>query len=107
VRRSSRRGRTTDLVACPGFITDLVLRSGRGDAGAFAGLLDLLYAPVAHRVAELSPERGTDDVVVEVFTRLWRDAPGYRPGDDAGGPVDWVLRIAENVAVPHRAPAGC
>lgn len=106
MRSSNRRAQVAEQAACPGFITDLVLRCGRGDAGALARLLDLLYAPVAHRVEELSPEACTDDLVVEVFGRLWRDAPGYRPGPGAG-PVEWVLQLAEGVACRGRAPAGC
>lgn len=106
MRSSNRRAQDADQVACPGFITDLVLRCGRGDAGALARLLDLLYAPVAHRVAELSPTDRTDDLVVEVFSRLWRDASDYRPGP-GNGPVEWVLQLAESVASRRRAPAGC
>jgi hypothetical protein len=93
--------------ACPGFITDLVLRCAGGEADALGRLLDLFYAPVTRHLAGLVPEGQVDDVVAEVFARVWREAPDFRPGAQ-GGAVGWVLGLAEGVATTSgRTPVGC
>jgi DNA-directed RNA polymerase specialized sigma24 family protein len=67
---------------CRGFITDLVLRCGRGDESALAKLFDLTYFVVLSMVRPgAAPTTGIDDEVVAAFVRIWRYAPSYRPAD--------------------------
>ena len=68
-----------------GFLTDLVLRCGRGDPAALARLFDLFYAPVAAEVANRVPRDDVEPVVTEVFAQLWRQAPEFVPGRTASG----------------------
>jgi len=75
---------------CRGFVTELVLRCGRGDESALMTLLDLFHAPAR---AKLVPRVGADhvdDVLVEAFARLWREAPSFTPGRRRGAAA-WVL----------------
>lgn len=78
---------------CPGFVSALVLRCARDDRAALGTLFDLLYAPVAVTVG--GPGRERDDLVAEVFQRVWTNANHFRRGDD---PVDWVLGLARQTA---------
>ena len=92
----------SELVGCRhGFVTDLVLRCGRGDAAALARLLDLFWLPVSTAVAARVPADRVEAAVTEVFVRVWREAPHYRPGAD--GAVGWVMAFAYGAAA--RAPA--
>lgn len=91
-----------------GFVTDLLLRCGRGEAAALARLFDLFYRPVRVAVAvRVSPER-SDAATAEVFVRIWRRAPGYRPS--AGSAVSWIMQEARigpgDLAPSVRTPAG-
>ena len=68
---------------CHGFITDLVLRCGRGEEAALAKLFDLTYflvSSIVRRDAEPSP--GIDDKVVAAFVRIWQYSPVVRARDD-------------------------
>lgn len=84
-----------DLVAsrapahCPGFVTDLVVRCGRGDATALARLLELFYAPVSAAVMQLAPGCAAEELTARVFVRLWHQAPTYQRRDQNA--VDWVM----------------
>lgn len=80
---------------CPGFITDLILRCGRGDEAALERLFDLLHAPVS-AVLPLDRPEARDDLVLEVFRRVWRHAPTFVPGEQ--GAVAWALQHAAAVA---------
>ena len=89
---------TPNLVAstpCPGFVTDLVVRCGRGDETALARLFDLFYAPVSAAVGKRATGRAAEELTARVFVRLWRHAPTYQPGDQS--PVDWVMSHVPNV----------
>ena len=80
---------------CPGFITDLILRCGRGDEAALGHLFDLLHAPVSVVLAQGRPE-ARDEMVLDVFRRLWRHAPTFVPGEQ--GAVAWAMQHAAAVA---------
>lgn len=75
---------------CPGFVTGLVLRCARGDAGAMSALMDLLYAPVLARVSSDADGPESDELVARAFIRIWDQAPSYDPRRD-GGSVAWLL----------------
>jgi hypothetical protein len=77
-----------------GFISDLLLRSGRGDEGAFARLVDQFFAVVTGSTASslMSPE---DERRVQVaFASVWHNAPTFRPGGLSA--VDWIIDVAAN-----------
>lgn len=89
---------TPHLVASthyPGFVTDLVVRCGRGDETALARLFDLFYAPVSAAVRQRVPGCAAEELTARVFVRLWRHAPTYQPGDQS--PVDWVMSHVPNI----------
>ncbi len=74
---------------CPGFVTDLVVRCGRGDETALARLFHLFYVPISEAVTQRAPGHAAEELTATVFVRLWRHAPAYRPGDQS--PVDWIM----------------
>ncbi len=80
---------------CPGFITDLILRCGRGDEAALGRLFDLLHAPVSAALGQGRPE-ARDELVLDVFRRLWHHAPTFVPGEQ--GAVAWAMQHAAAVA---------
>lgn len=75
-----------------------------GDARAFESLLDRHQGRVLRvlRYMGVRPE-DRDDVAQDVFVRIFRHLPGYRPGRPFRS---WVYRIAVNAAHDHRARAG-
>ena len=89
---------------CPGFITDLILRCGRGDEAALGRLFNVLHAPVSAALAQDRPE-ARDELVLEVFRRLWRHAPTFVPGEH--GAVAWAMQhtaaVAQSVMVTSPA----
>jgi Sigma-70 region 2 len=91
VSRTHQHATTTRTsAACPGFITELLLRCGQGDEAAFGRLFDLFHAPVAAAALRQSGRPETvEELVHEVFVRVWRHAPTFAPG--AQGPVGWVM----------------
>lgn len=74
---------------CRGFITELVVRCGRGDEPALGRLLDLFYAPLLASTARQGRPTLSEDLVSEAFVRLWRAAPSFTPGQRCV--VDWVM----------------
>jgi hypothetical protein len=91
VSRTHQHATTTRTsAACPGFITELLLRCGQGDEAAFGRLFDLFHAPVAAAALRQSGRPETvEELVHDVFVRVWRHAPTFVPG--AQGPVGWVM----------------
>jgi hypothetical protein len=88
--RQATRNRTPS--DCPGFITGLILRCGRGDEAALGLLFDLFCAPVTAAVAQSGRPAPAGELVHETFVRVWRHAPTFVPGDQ--GPVEWVMQQA-------------
>jgi hypothetical protein len=75
---------------CRGFITNLVLRCGRGDESALGELVDLTFFVVAAAVKRgAQPSAGTDDEIVEAFRRIWGRSAGYEPTER--GVLAWVF----------------
>ena len=74
-----------------GFISDLVIRCGRGDDTALAQLFDLFYAPVAGAIASTTPGPQVAAAVQDVFVSLWRRAPLYQPEQQSA--VSWVMAL--------------
>ena len=84
-----------------GFLTELVLRCGRGDPAALARLFDLFYAPVAAEVANRVPGDDVEPVVAEVFAQLWRQAPKFVPGRARA--VGWVMALVDGAVTAAAA----
>jgi DNA-directed RNA polymerase specialized sigma24 family protein len=86
---------------CRGFVTELVVRCGRGDEAALGRLLDLFYAPVLADAARRGHPRPDDAAVSEAFVRLWSAAPTFSPG--AQCTVEWAMAHLTAWAVdePH------
>jgi RNA polymerase sigma-70 factor (ECF subfamily) len=75
---------------------ELMCRWRRGDAAAFAALVDRWQQPVARFLLRVSgrPDR-VPDLTQEVFLRVLRAAPRYR---ESGRFSTWLFQIALNVA---------
>jgi RNA polymerase sigma-70 factor (ECF subfamily) len=78
----------------------LVGRAIAGDADAFGKLylrhVDAIYRYVFLRVGNASD---AEDLTEQVFLKVWEALPGY---EQRGKPfINWVYRIAHNVAVDH------
>ena len=84
--------RTRVPAGCSGFITELLLRCGRGDEAALGRLFDLFYAPVAAAVGRAGSPETAEQLVHATFVRVWRHAPTFVPGGQ--GPVEWVMEQA-------------
>jgi DNA-directed RNA polymerase specialized sigma24 family protein len=84
---------------CAGFITDLLIRCGRGDEAALGRLFDLFYSLVTAVLRHHGGARPSEEQVVEAFVRLWRQAPAFEPG--AQPPVAWVVEQVSATAEPH------
>lgn len=93
-RRASHKA-TSPADSCPGVITDLVLRCGRGDEKALGLLFDLFYRPVFAAVGQQVPTGHQEELVMKVFLNLWRQASTYHP--DAQSAIDWVMDEAREV----------
>lgn len=89
-----------------GFITELVLRCGRGDTGALEVLFDLFHRPVTAAVGISAPPDRVESAVAQVFVQIWREAPLYRA--ESGSAVHWVMAFAGDLpatASPRPAPS--
>lgn len=86
---------------------DLLVRSGREDEGAFAGLYDLI-APNAYGVAlrVLADPDQAHEVVRDVFLEVWRTSASFDP--TRGTAAGWILSITHRRAVERvrATPAG-
>lgn len=78
---------------------DLLLRLKQQDRGAY-GELYALYHRGVHAYARqlLRCEHAADDIVQEVFERIWRYAPSFNV-DKAQHPKAWIFQIARNQAM--------
>lgn len=86
-------------------LSDLLSRCALGDRGAFARLYDLV-SPKLYGVAMrlLNQRSQADDVLQEVFTKIWYRAGSYRP--DLGNPMTWMTSIVRNHALDVLAAHG-
>lgn len=69
-----------------------------GDAPALSALYDRharIVISLAQRI--LGDREGAEEVLQEVFFRVWRRADAYRP--DRGEPVSWLLSMTHNLAI--------
>ena len=79
------------------YYDSLVLRIARGDRCALEEVYEELKSPVyGLALAVLKNRCDAEDVMQNVFVRVWDAAPQYRGGTDAKA---WILRITRNMAL--------
>jgi RNA polymerase sigma-70 factor (ECF subfamily) len=82
-------------------LEELLARVGRQDRAAFALLYQRTSAKLNGIVRRILPEMTlADDVMQDVYVRIWRSAAGYEPS--RGRPVTWLAAIARNLAIDMR-----
>ena len=81
----------------------LELVAERRDEAAFDELYGRYGRAVCAVVVRLVGDRaGSEDVVQQAFTNVWRAAPGYRR--ERGPATSWLFAIARNAAVDPLRP---
>lgn len=89
---------TTGTARDPGFDVALLQRAARRDASAVAALYDrhsrLLFSVI---VRILRDQSEAEDVLQEVFLRVWERADTYNQA--LGSPAAWLVRVARNRAI--------
>jgi RNA polymerase sigma-70 factor (ECF subfamily) len=82
-------------------LEELLHRVGQQDRAAFAILYQRTSAKLNGIVRRILPEMTlADDVLQDVYVRIWRSAAGYEPS--RGRPVTWLAAIARNLAIDVR-----
>jgi RNA polymerase sigma-70 factor (ECF subfamily) len=79
-------------------LTELLLASGGGDAGALEALVRASQADVWRFCAGLVGAAGADDAAQETFVRVWRSARTFR-GDSSAR--TWILTLARRTCADH------
>ncbi len=77
---------------------DLISLIDKSDAGAFAGLYDR-HGRAAYSLAYrmVGDRQAAEDLVQEVFLKVWRRAGSYRP--ERGSVRTWILSIVHNQGI--------
>lgn len=78
----------------------LVALAQRGDQDAFAKIYDLLVDQVYRYVFYRVNASDVDDVVENVFLKIWENLKKYRQ-EDKKSFTAWVFRITHNLVVDH------
>jgi RNA polymerase sigma-70 factor (ECF subfamily) len=92
------RATPTADVGRPGPLERLLVRSGSGDAQAFAELYDRLAPRVFGTVAcLLGDDAASENITCEAFVEAWRRAPTYDQSRSSA--AAWMLVIAHRMAV--------
>lgn len=89
---------------------DLMLRAGRGDRNAFAGLVERHFArsmAVAGRM--MGNRMDAEEIVQEALLRAWRKSPDWHAQADRSGGArfsTWLYRVVVNLCIDRkRRPA--
>ena len=78
--------------------SELLLRVGNGDGGAFETLYRRYARPVfGLALRRLGDRTRAEEAVQETFTSVWRSARTYRPERGPGAP--WLYAVARNAIV--------
>ncbi|MCJ2054542.1 sigma-70 family RNA polymerase sigma factor [Methylobacterium sp. J-070] len=76
----------------------LIAGIGRGEADSLAALYDLTSPKLYGLILRIQRDRAlAEDVLQDVYMRIWQAAGGYRP--EAGRPMPWLATIARNRAI--------
>lgn len=79
-------------------LADLIAAAGGGDRSAFEALYAATSAKLFGVILRIIRERAAaEDVVQDVYLRIWRNAATYAP--EAGAPMAWLNAIARNRAI--------
>jgi RNA polymerase sigma-70 factor (ECF subfamily) len=82
-------------------LEELLARTGQQDRAAFALLYQRTSAKLNGVIRRILPEMTlADDVLQDVYLRIWRSAAAYEPA--RGRPVTWMTTIARNLAIDVR-----
>lgn len=85
-----------DAVNDPAQAELLIKRIAQGDRDALAELYSACRVSVyGFAMSILKEKTDAEDVLQEVFVRVWQSAPGYRA---QGKPMAWLLTIARNLS---------
>jgi RNA polymerase sigma factor (sigma-70 family) len=97
LERKRHPGQADGVVGDSALHVQLVIRSRRGDAAAFAALVDA-YERVALAVAYsiLSDAGGAGDVVQDAFLKAWQRVGDLKEPEKFGG---WLCGIVRNLAI--------
>jgi RNA polymerase sigma-70 factor (ECF subfamily) len=78
--------------------SELIIRTGDGDQGAFEVLYSRYARPVFGLALRRLGDRGrAEDAVQETFASIWRAAGTYKPERGPGGP--WLYAVARNAII--------
>lgn len=77
----------------------LVSACQNGDAESFGGLYDLYIDPIYRYVYYRVKPEDVEDVVEDVFVRVWENIDKYVQGEHPFS--SWLFRIAHNLVVDH------
>lgn len=75
----------------------LIERIARRDEAAFEKIFEALSGPVMGFLSRMAGRGAADDLLQEVFIRVWKSASTYSGGD----PRAWVFTVARNVFYDH------
>lgn len=77
----------------------LVAACQNGDVDSFGGLYDMYIKPVYRYVYYRVNREEVEDVVENIFVRVWENIDKYKPGKHPFS--SWLFRIAHNLVVDH------
>lgn len=80
-------------------VQSLVAACQNGDVEAFGDLYDLYVKPVYRYVYYRVDKAEVEDVVENVFVKVWENLDKYRPGEFPFSA--WLFRVAHNLVVDH------
>lgn len=81
-------------------LSDLLVRSGRGDVHAFAELYDVTCARIYGLVLHSTTAALAEDLTRAVYVGLWHRAGTYLPG--GGHPMTWIIVLAQHQLAQHQ-----
>ncbi|HUO94391.1 MAG TPA: sigma-70 family RNA polymerase sigma factor [Rhizomicrobium sp.] len=82
---------------------ELIARVARGDSAAFSRLVSRYRARLTGTTTRIVGNRAiAEEIVQEVFTRAWVNAPKWRPQEKGRSSfAGWLGRVATNLAIDH------
>ena len=81
---------------CPGFVTDLIARCGRGDETALARLFHLFYVPISAAVTEQAPGRAAEELSRDRVRPPLASRPGLPTRRSEPGRLDHGTRLGRH-----------
>lgn len=94
ISSSSLGARSRPAYSSRTFYGDLLMRSGVGDAEAFAELYDATSSRMYSLVLRQFPAEQADGILTRIYLDLWRSAPTYGP--ESGHALCWLISRAQH-----------